>query len=385
MLKFIYKNSFRHKLRSILTIVGIAIAVVAFGLLRTVVTAWNSGVSAAAADRLVTRQAVSFILPLPYAYKDRIEKIPGVKLATANIWFQGVYKEKQNFFARIAVEPEDFKEMFPEYLISNEQLEAFAKERASCIIGSKLAEKYGFTIGDVIPIIGDIYPGNWEFTVRGIYTPRDKATDATQMFIQYPYIDERMKAEDPLRAGNLGWYSVKIANPAQSGEISQQIDNLFLNSPAETKTETEKAFQQGFVSSMGVVLNAMDYMSFIIIGIIMLVLGNTMIMSARERTREYAVLKTLGFTARQLVLFVFGESMFVSFLGAIVGVLITYPIVALFAKVFANSGFFPVFFIEPITLILAFSAAVLVGIVSALIPLRRVLSTRIVDGLRFIG
>jgi putative ABC transport system permease protein len=381
--KLVFKNALRHKLRSLLTILGLMIAVMAFGVLRTVVDVWNESLEATAANRLITRQAVSFIFPLPYSYRDQIARIPGIEKITYANWFQGTYKDKNNFFARMAVDPETFFDVYPELLVNPKEFEAFKQERNSCIVGADIAKQYGFKIGDVIPIEGDIYPGKWEFVVRGIYKPRDKSTDATQMVFHWSYLDEREKQDMPRRAGQVGWYVVKIKNPNDAAIISDQIDAMFTNSPNATKTETERAFTQNFISGMSSVLKAMNFVSFIIIGVIMLVLGNTMIMSARERTREYAVLKTLGFSGGHLIGLIIGESLLIAVLGAGLGILVTYPIVFGIATIL--KGFLPFFYVTPTTLVLASSAALFIGIAASIFPIYRALNTKIVDGLRFIG
>lgn len=382
--KLIFKNALRHKLRTLLTIIGIMIAVIAFGLLRTVVTVWYSSVDAAAANRLITRQAVSFIFPLPYAYQEKIKSVAGVRKVSFANWFGGVYKDKDNFFARMAVDAETIFDVMPEFLISPEELSNFKKERNSCVIGSEIAKQYNIKVGDVMTLEGDIFPGNWDFIVRGIYYPKNKNTDATQMLFHWQYVDERMKIEAPVRAGDVGWYIVQISDPNKSAEISDKIDAMFKNSPAETKTETEKAFTQGFVAASSAIITAMNFISFVIIGIIMLVLANTMIMAARERTREYAVFKTLGFSTFHLTGLILGESLLISLLGGGIGIVLLYPIVAGFEQAIPK-GFFPFFFIEPITTILAFSAAMLVGVIAAIFPIQRTLKTKIVEGFRFVG
>lgn len=382
--KLIFKNALRHKLRSFLTISGIAIAVIAFGILRTAVSAWNAGVDASAADRLITRQSVSFIFPLPYAYRDKIAQIPGVEKVSFMNWFSGVYKDKNQFFARLASDAETIFDVYPEFLLTPEELETFKKTRNSCIVGSEIAKTYGFKVGDVIPLEGDIFPGRWEFVVKGIYQPKNKSTDATQMIFHWEYLNERMLKESPARANEVGWYIVKIANPAQAASISEQIDALFKNSSAETKTETERAFQQGFLSSVSSIITAMNFMSFVIIGIIMLVLGNTMIMSARERTREYAVLKTLGFSAKHLIGLILGESLLISALGGAVGLLFTFPLVQGFEQVIPK-GFFPIFQIDTLTIILAGGSSLFIGVLSAIFPIHKALNTKIVEGFRFVG
>lgn len=384
VMKLVLKNMLRHKLRTLLTIAGIAIAVTAFGLLRTVVTAWNAGVEASAADRLITRDAVSFIFPLPLAYKDQIAKVPGVVDVTFANWFGGVYIDKNQFFARLAVEAENYLEVYPECLVPPDQLATFKKERNSCIIGEQLASRFHLKIGDIMPVEGDIYPGHWEFVVRAIYRPKDKVTDPSNMFFHWQYINERMKQEAPGRADNVGWYVVKVKNPAAVARISEEIDVLFQNSRAETKTETERAFQQDFLASADAILTAMNFISFVIIGIIMLVLGNTMIMAARERIREFAVFKTLGFSARHLIGLIAGESLLISFLGAAIGLAFTFPITEGFSAVLPK-GWFPVFNVEPVTLILAGCSALLVGVIASIFPVQRALGTSIVDGLREIG
>ena len=384
ILKLVVKNSLRHKLRTFLTIVGIAIAVTAFGLLRTVVTAWYVGVEASAANRLIARQAVSFIFPLPYAYRERINQVPEVEQVTFANWFGGVYIDKKQFFARLAIDAETFFDVYPELVVPQDQLEAFKKERNSCIIGAQLAQRYNLKIGDVMPIEGDIYPGRWEFVIRAIYSPRDKITDPSNMFFHWTYLDERMKQDMPSRAGDVGWYVIRIKNPSEAGRISEEIDKLFANSRAETKTETERAFQQGFLASASAILTAMNVMSFMIIGIILLVLGNTMVMSARERIREYAVLKTLGFSAWHLVALIGGESLLISLCGGAVGLAFTYPVVGAFEYALPK-GWFPIFNVEAITLFLACASAVMVGVLASLFPIQRAVKTTIVDGLRFIG
>jgi putative ABC transport system permease protein len=384
ILKLVIKNSFRHKLRSFLTIAGIAIAVIAFGVLRTIVTSWYQSVEASSQDRLVTRQSVSFIFPLPLSYKDKIAQVPGVNDVTYANWFGGTYIDKNNFFARIAVDVDTYFKVYPEYVIGNKEFEDFKKERNACVIGSSLAQQYNLKVGDVMTLDGDIFPGKWDFVIRGIYTPKNKSTDATQMFFHWDYINEQMKEEMPLRANQVGWYVESIAPSANSGGISKEIDDLFDNSPTETKTETETAFTQGFISSSSAIIDAMNIMSFLIIGIILLVLANTMVMAARERTREYAVFKTLGFSASHLVGLILGESLFIAFIGGVLGLLITYPIVAGFGEALPK-GFFPVFEIEPITLIFSFIVVIVVGVGAAIFPIRKSLTTKIVDGLRFVG
>jgi len=384
LLNLLLRNVLRHKLRSMLTVVGVGVAVMAFGLLQTVVAAWYAGVEASAANRLIARHAVSFVFTLPLAYRDRIAQVAGVNRVTFASWFSGVYIDKNQFFARLAVDSETFFEVYPEYLLDPQQFEVFKRERNACIIGPDIAQRYNLKIGDIMPIEGDIYPGQWEFVVRAIYQPRDQITDPSTMMFHYKYLDERVRQEMPHRSGEIGWYIVRIDDPDNSAAISEEIDKLFANSRAETKTETERAFQQSFLSAASAVITAMNIMSFVIIGIILLVVGNTMIMSARERTHEFAVLKALGFTGGQMFFLIAGESLILSLLGSALGLAVTFPAVEGFQAALPK-GWFPVLFIKPETVVIGCAAALLVGLLAAIIPLRRVLTTRIVEGLRFAG
>lgn len=386
ILKLVIKNSLRHRLRTSLTILGIGIAVMAFGFMRTVVTAWYAGVEASATNRMITRDAVSFIFPLPFAYRDQIEKVPGVsEVAYAN-WFGGVYKDAtdwKNFFPRIAIDPATYFDLYPEFVVDSAQFAAFKRERNACILGRKTAREQNLKIGDLMSIDGDIYPSRWDFVVRGIYTGKDETVDETQMFFQWQYLDEQVRQSQPGREGNVGWYVLKVQNPAEMPAVARAVDDLFLNSRASTKTETEKEFQQGFVQMSSAIITSMKYVSFVIIGIILLVLANTIVMAARERTREYAVLRTLGFRPFHIAGLIGGESLLIACTGGAFGLALTFPIARAFGRMFPT--FFPVFNVETGTIIFAASVALLAGVASALLPTIRILRIRIVDGLRTIG
>ena len=384
LIRLLIRNALRHRLRSLLTVVGVGVAVMAFALLRTVVTAWHAGVDASAANRLITRHAVSFVFPLPLAYRDRIAQVPGVERVTYAVWFSGVYIDKNQFFARLAVDSETFFELYPEFVIDPDQYQAFKRERNACVIGIDLARRYNLKLGDIINIEGDVFPGQWEFVVRAIYRPRDQTVDPANMIFHYDYVQEKVRQDMPSRSGEVGWYIERISNSSNAADVSEEIDRLFTNSRAETKTETERAFQQNFLSSASAVITAMNVMSFVIIGIILLVLGNTMIMSARERTHEYAVLKALGFSARQLFFLLTGESLILSVFGSALGLLVTFPAVQGFRAALPK-GWFPIFYIKPETIIIGCVAGLLVGFVAAMIPLRRIVTTQIIEGLRYVG
>ncbi len=382
-IKLILRNIFRHKLRALLTILGIAIAVMSFGLLKTIIGAWYSNSDNAAPDRLATRHAISFIFSLPIADRDQIKQIPGVKDVTHETWFGGIYKDKNQFFPRIAVDPNNLFQIYPEFVLSEDEKKAFIADRSGCVIGARLAKDYNLKIGDIMPVDGDIYPGKWQFTIRGIYHGKKPTTDETQMFFQWDYLNEQLLATTPRRANKVGWYMIQINNPDDAARISEKVDATFKNSDAETKTETEKAFAAGFISMSSAIITGLQIVSYVIIGIIFLVLCNTMLMSARERTREYAVLKTLGFTSNKLASIIFGESIAIGVIGGVLGILLTYPVVGGFAVGMAR--FFPFVVVDPITVLMAGMFALLVGIISGIFPVTRTRRMTIVDGLRTIG
>lgn len=386
VLKLVLKNALRHKLRTFLTILGIAIAVMSFGFLRTIVTAWSYGVEASAANRMITRHSVSFIFPLPYAYRDQIARVPGVSLVSYANWFQGSYKDPadfRNFFPRMAVDPETYFDIYPEFVLPPDQLATFKRERNSCVVGQKIAKEHELKIGDVMTIEGDIYPGRWDFVIRGIYRGKDASADETQMFFHWTYLDERIKELQPVREGFIGWYILRVQNPADMSSVARAVDQMYLNSRAGTKTETEKEFQQGFVSMSSAIIRSLEIVSFIIIGIILLVLANTIVMASRERTKEYAVLKTIGFSSGHIIGIIGGESLLIAGIGGLIGLALTFPVAGAFAGMFPT--FFPVFKVEVITILLAAIVAALAGVIAALFPTIRTLRTSIAEGLRAIG
>ncbi len=383
ILKLLIRNAFRHKLRTGLTVLGITIAILAFGMLRTMVNAWYAGVEASAANRLIIRNAISLVFPLPLAYKDKIRQVDGVDLVSWGNWFGGVYIEEKNFFPNFAVDPRSFLDLYPEYIIPDLQRATFLSDRKGAVVGKKVASRFGWNVGDTVTLKGTIFPGNWEFTIRGIYRGRDRSVDETQFFFHWNYLDETMKKSTPRRAGQVGYYIIGITNPDLAGQVSSAIDATFKNSLAETLTETEKAFQMGFVSMTEAILVAIQLVSIVIIVIIMAVVANTMAMTARERIGEYAVFKTLGFGGWFIAGLIFGESLFISLIGTAIGIGLTFPVADAFAEYLG--AYFPIFFVEKETVLTGVAAGVLVGIVAALFPAWRAVKVRIADGLRRIG
>lgn len=383
ILKVLLRNAFRNKLRTGLTLLGITIAILAFGLLRTLISAWYAGVEASSATRLVTRNAVSIIFPLPHFYKDKIQQINGVKTVSYGTWFGGVYGDEKNFFANFAVEPRSFLELYPEFILPENGKDAFLKDRKGCVIGRKLADRFGWKSGDLITLKGTIFLGNWDFVVRGIYRGRDKDTDESQFFFHWDYLNEISKKALPLWADQVGYYIIGVTRAELSGDVAVAIDQLFKNSLAETLTETEKAFQQGFIAMSGAIVAAIQIVSFVVIFIIMAVVANTMAMTTRERTGEYAILKTLGFGGGHITALIFGESLVITHLGCLLGMILTFPATKIISQELGT--YFPVFNIEKETLYLNVVAALVIAFVSSILPTRRAIRIRIADGLRRIG
>ena len=382
-LKILFRNAFRNRLRTSLTILGMTIAILAFGLLRTFINAWYAGVEASSATRLVTRNAVSIIFPLPISYKDKISQIEGVKLVSHGTWFGGVYIDEKNFFPNFAIEPKTYLELYPEFVLSPDQTEAFLKDRKGFVAGRKLISRFGWKIGELVTLKGLIFFGNWDFVLRGIYRGRDETTDETQFFFHWDYLNEELKKRGQLWADQVGFYMIGVTQPEIATEVSLAIDNQFKNSLAETLTETEKAFQQGFIAMSGAIVTAIQIVSFVVIIIIMAVVANTMSMTTRERIGEYAILKTLGFRAVHIAGLIFGESLVISMMGCLLGVLLVFPAAKIFRTELGN--YFPVFNVERETLFLNLAASSIVAFVAAILPTRRAIQIRIADGLRRIG
>ena len=383
LLKLIIKNAFRHKLRSILTVVGVGVAILAFGLLRTLVGLWYLGVEQSSATRLITRNAISLVFSLPVSYEEKIRAIRGVTgVAKAN-WFGGIYINEKNFFPNFAVEPKSYLELYPEFILSPDEKTAFLADRRGAIAGRKTAAKYGWKVGDRITLKGTIFPGQWEFVLRGIYRGKEKGTDETQLLFSWDYLNEVLKQKVARRANQSGIYVVGVDRPELAAEVAQAIDATFRNSLAETMTETERAFQLSFVSMTEAIMVAIQIVSYVVIVIIMVVAANTMAMTARERIAEYATMKVLGFRGIHIAATVFGESLFVAVAGGLLGIVLTFPAASWIETTL--SQFFPVFHLSPATIALQFAAALLVGVVAGIFPTWRGATIRIAEGLRRIG
>jgi len=380
---FILRSALRHKLRTTLTVVGIVVAITAFGLLSTIVDAWYANANASSSARLVTRNSVSLVFSLPLTYAQKMRQVPGVaSVAWAN-WFGGVYVSERNFFAQFAISDPGYLDMYPEFLLSADERKAFQIDRTGAVAGRRLAELYGWKVGDQIPLRGTIYPGTWTFTLRGIYDGVDKGTDQSTFFFHFDYLNEAIKKQYPRRADQAGVFIVQLKDPSQAAEVSEAIDATFKNSLAETLTETEKAFQLGFVAMTETILLAIQAVSFVVIVIIMAVMANTMAMTARERSAEYATLKALGFSGGYVATLIIAESLAIAVTGGLLGIVASVPLTGAFAATVGS--LLPSVHVSAQTSALQFGAAIVVGLVAAAVPAWRCARVRIVDGLRAVG
>lgn len=382
LFKLILRNALRHQLRTTLTVVGLVVAVLAYGLLQTVIEAWYAGAQAASNARLITRNAISLVFPLPVSYEARIRGVEGVATVARSNWFGGIYQDPRKFFAQFAVS-DNYLDLYPEFVLREAERQAWQRDRKGCLVGRQLADLYGFKVGDVLPLRGTIFPGTWEFVVRGIFDGSDSSKITRHMLFHWDYLNETLRKTAKQRMDQVGIYIVGIAHPESAPAIARAIDSTFRNSLAETLTETEQAFQLGFIAMSNEIIAAIRIVSYVVILIIMAVMANTMAMSARERTAEYATLKTLGFTPRYVALLIVGESLAICAVGGALALLAT-PLAAELFKHFAGT-YFPVFKVSTLTFWLQAACAVAVAVAAAVVPALRASRVRIVEGLRAIG
>lgn len=371
----IIANLFRKKLRTTLTIGSFAVALFLFGLLVVVHGAFNQGVDVAGADRLDVINKTSIIQPLPYSYRDQILRIPGVKAITYDNWFGGVYQDEKNFFPQFAIDPENQRVVFPEFVIPDDQWKAFLEDREGAIAGSGIAKRFGWKVGDRIPIKGAIYPGDWEFNIRGIYNGSRDNDDLTQFWFHYKYLDERRQ----YGKGLVGWYTVKLDTPDDGTRVAKTIDTMFANSPYETKTETEKALATDFAKQFGNIGFLISAVGSVVFFTLLLVTGNTMAITVRERIGELAVLKAVGFNDRFVLFLVLGESLLIAAIGGVIGLALC-KLMTLGGD--PTHGFLPFFYLPGPMILLGFAVALAVGVLAGILPATSAMRLRVVDALR---
>lgn len=383
MLKLTWRNTLRHPLRAALTILGMAVAVLAFCLLRTVVGAWYAGVDAASPVRLVTRNAVSLMFPLPLAYLPKVQAVPGIVRVAYAYWFEGVYIDKKNFFPQFAASLPSYLDAYPEYQMPEEQKLALIQDRRGAVAGRKLAARFGWRVGDAIVLKGTYFPGEYRLVLRAIYSGQYPNSDETLLFFHWDYLNETLKKIAPDMADKVGWYLVQVARPDLAIPVAVKIDASFKNSLAETLTETEAAFNLGFVEMSSAILVAIRMVSWVIIGVILGVLANTMAMNARERLGEYAALKTMGFRARHLAGLIMGESLGLALVGGILGLALTFPAVRVFPP--EVTQYFPALAVSRMTALIGLAVALAVGVLAGIIPAWQAARVQIATALRKVG
>ncbi len=375
----IFANLFRKKLRLVLTIGSFAVALFLFAFLAVVKGAFNRGADIAGADRLVIINRISIIQPLPLSYRDKILRIPGVKAITHNNWFGGVYKEEKNFFPQFVIDVENHRQVMAELKIPDDQWNNFVKDRQGAIVGAKTAARFGWKIGDRIPIKNSLFGGGdtWEFNLDGIYHSERVGGDESQFWFQWDYFEERMPQSFK---GNIGWYVLKLDSPDDAVRVARTIDDMFANSSFETKTETESAFAAGWVKQFGNIEFLILTIGSVVFFTLLLVTGNTMAISVRERTAELAVLKAVGFKDRSVLFLVLAEALVIALVGGLLGLGLAAMAVPVLAA--ALNGLLPTLVLSKSILSLGLAFAILVGIASGLLPGIGAMRMRVVNALR---
>jgi len=376
--RLLFANLFRKKTRLVLTIGSFTIALFLFGFLAIVKEAFTGGVDIAGADRLVVINRTSIIQPLPLSYRDRIMRMKGVKMITFANWFGGVYQDEKNFFPSFAIDIHNQRQVFPEISISDAEWQKFAGDRQGAIVGAATAKKFGWKVGDRVPLIGQIFAGTWDFNIDGIYHGTRAQDDETQFWFQWDYLNERIPEHSSYK-GQVGWYTVRVEHPDDSVNIAKAIDAEFANSPYETHTDTEKAFAAGWVKQFGNIQFLIMVIGVVVFFTLLLVTGNTMAIAVRERTSELAVLKAVGYSDRFVLLLVMTESLVIAAIGGGLGVAL--------AKLWTlagdpTHGMLPLFYLPSRMIGIGFGVALAFGVASGLIPAITAMRLRVVDALR---
>jgi putative ABC transport system permease protein len=376
--RLIFANLLRKKIRLLLTIGSFAAALFLFAFLAVVRDAFNRGADIASADRLFVMNRTSIINPEPLSYADKILRIPGVKMVTHDNWFGGVYQDEKNFFPQFVIDPANQRQVFPELIVPDGEWQNFVKDRQGAIVGARTAERFGWKIGDRIPLKATIYgSGNWEFNVDGIYHGKRPQDDETQFWMQWDYFQEHVPAA---LKGQVGWYVVRVDTPDDAVRVSKSIDAEFANSPFETKTETESAFAASWVKQFGNIRFLIVSIGTVVFFTLLLVTGNTMAISVRERTGELAVFKAIGFSDRKVLFFVLAESLVIALAGGFVGLLLAVLAIPILAN--ALNGMLPQLVLSPSVFVLGFVTALAVGLASGLLPGLGAMRLQIVHALR---
>ena len=371
----IFANLRRKKLRTILTVGSFAVAVFLFGFLAIIRGAFSGDMGVVGVDRLMVINKVSIIQPLPISYEAQIQRIPGVKYVTAQTWFGGIYQDPKNFFASFAIDPDTQREVFPELAVPDDEWQKFVGDREGAIVGARTAKRFGWKVGDRIPLQAPIYGGTWEFNIDGIYNNPKDGVDLTQFWLHDKYLDERRT----FGKGQIGWYTVKLDSADDAPRIIKAIDDQFANSPFETKSETLAAMTASWVKQAGNIEFLIMAIGGVVFFTLLLVTGNTMALSVRERMGELAVMKAVGFSDRFVLFIVLAESLTIALIGGVIGILL--------AKLMTlggdPTGGVLYSFLLPVTaMLLGLVAAITIGTLAGIIPATNAMRLRVVDALR---
>ncbi len=379
----VLRNALRNKFRSALTILGVALAIVAFIFLRTIITAWNTGADHGAKDRIATRHKLSFVITLPKRYIDVVRQTEGVKGATWANWVGAKDpRNPDNFFASLAVDPESFLEVHHEMKVSEEARQRWFEDRRGAIVGDVLARNMGLKVGDKISLEGTIYPGTFEYQIAGIYEATRRSIDRSQFLIHWDYLNDSLPAD---RQDQIGWIIARIDDASSSGDISARIDRTFEESDVPTLSMSERQLQVSFLGMLSALLTAVDVISGVILLILALILGNTIAMGVRERQNEFGVLRAIGFLPRHVLAFIMGEAAIVGVAAGILGLAVAYPLVELGMGRFIEenmSAYFPYFRIDVSTYAAALLLSLLLGFIASAIPALRSSRMSVTDALR---
>jgi putative ABC transport system permease protein len=381
------RNLLRNRFRTILTVLGVAVAVLSFVTIRTVVQSWTVAAEVAPKDRIVTRHKVTFIMPLPKRYVEQVRQVPGVKATTFATWFGGRDpKNEREFFSTLAAQKETIFQVYSEMVVPPEQLEAWKQDRSGAVVGDALAGKMGWKVGDRVTLESGIYQPidgvPWTFTVRGIYTASAKSVDRSTFMFHWDLLNERVP--DAMK-DHVGWIISRVDDPTRAADYSVQIDKRFEEQEVQTLSQDERSFNASFMAGFSAVLKALDIVSAVILVIMGLVLGNTIAMGVRERTHEYGAMRALGFRPGHLFGFVVGESVVTGLVGAVFGALLCYPLIerGMGRWLEENMGaFFPFFRIDTLTLATAFGLVTLLSVLASLVPALAAARLKVTDALR---
>jgi putative ABC transport system permease protein len=379
----VWRNLLRRKVRTTFTLLSVFVAFVLYGILMAIKMAFGAGVTIAGAERLMMIDKISLINPIPLSYQQRIASTEGVVDISHANWFGGIYQDPKNFFANMAVDAESWLRVYPEFTVPEDQKKAFLADRTGAIVGADLAKRFGWKIGDRVPLQGVIYrtPNGapWEFTIDGIYDSLEKGVDKSQFFFHYEYMNETIRNQN-YGHDQVGWYVIKLKEPSQAEAVAQKLDAMFANSPNETKTATEKAFVAGFAKQIGDIGSIMIAIAGAVLFTILLVSANTMAQAIRERTNELAILKTLGFSDGRILGLVLAESCLIALVGGGLGLAVAYPIVSYVAV--QTNGMVPPLYLPVRDVITGGVIIVVLGFATGLWPALQASRLRIVDALR---